>query len=204
MDGRRGNGRWTTLKSGVAEHDRTGSSYEQEGSQMRLAIVILAAGKGTRLKSKRAKVLHEIGGKALLRHVIDAAFEVVPAHDVYVVVGHQAEQVQASVAGLGVTCICQQEQRGTGHAVREALETVKDYEHLLVLSGDVPLIRPQTIARLRDFHLEQRATMIRFLTAIPRIPAVTGASSARTRTPRKYSKSSSRNRSRRNKRQCGR
>jgi bifunctional UDP-N-acetylglucosamine pyrophosphorylase/glucosamine-1-phosphate N-acetyltransferase len=141
----------------------------KEGSQMRLAIVILAAGKGTRLKSKRAKVLHEIGGKALLRHVIDAAFEVVPAHDIYIVIGHQAEQVQASVAGLGVTCICQREQRGTGHAVQEALETVKDYEHLLVLSGDVPLIRQQTIARLRDFHLEQRATMT-ILTAIPEDP----------------------------------
>ena len=69
---------------------------------MRFAIVIMAAGKGTRLKSKRAKVLHHIGGKALLEHVILAATQIVPPEDVYVVVGHQAGAVQAAVASTGV------------------------------------------------------------------------------------------------------
>jgi len=136
---------------------------------MRLAIVILAAGKGTRLNSKRAKVLHEIGGKALLRHVADAALAVAAAEDVYVVVGHQAAQVEASLAGLGVHFVHQREQRGTGHAVRQALGAVAGYEHLLVLSGDVPLIQQETIARLRDFHLEQHAAMT-ILTAVPEDP----------------------------------
>lgn len=136
---------------------------------MRLAIVILAAGKGTRLNSKRAKVLHEIGGKALLRHVVDAAMAVAAAEDIYVVVGHQAAQVEASLAGLDVHFVHQLEQRGTGHAVRQALGAVAGYEHLLVLSGDVPLIRQETIARLRDFHLEQHAAMT-ILTAVPQDP----------------------------------
>ena len=136
---------------------------------MRLAIVILAAGKGTRLNSKRAKVLHEIGGKPLLRHVVDAALAVAAAEDICVVVGHQAPQVEASLAGLGVRFVQQREQRGTGHAVRQALDAVAGYDDLLVLSGDVPLIQPETIARLRDFHLEQLAAMT-ILTAVPEDP----------------------------------
>ena len=62
---------------------------------MRLAILIMAAGKGTRLKSKRPKVLHEIGGKTLLRHVIASAAQVVPPHDIFVVIGHEAARVEA-------------------------------------------------------------------------------------------------------------
>ena len=78
---------------------------------MRFAIVIMAAGKGTRLKSKRPKVLHEIGGKPLLAHVIAAAASVVPAEDVYVVVGHEAERVKSAVAATGVNFVLQTEQR---------------------------------------------------------------------------------------------
>src|SRR5579884_632925 len=117
------------------------------------AIVIMAAGKGTRLKSKRAKVLHEIGGRPLLAHVIQAAKQVVPAEDIYVVIGHQAEQVRAAVESTGVKFVLQEEQRGTGHAILCAREHVKRYQNILVLSGDVPLIRPETIQRLRDYHL---------------------------------------------------
>ena len=65
-----------------------------------LAIVIMAAGKGTRLKSRRPKVLHELGGKTLIRHVVDAARQIVPPEDVYVVVGHEAGRVKDSLAGL--------------------------------------------------------------------------------------------------------
>ena len=136
---------------------------------MRFAIVIMAAGKGTRLKSKHAKVLHQIGGKALLEHVIHTATQIVPPQDVYVVVGHQAGAVQAAVAHTGVHFVMQPEQRGTGHAVQTARQAVGSYEHILVLSGDVPLLQPETIARLRDFHLAQRAAMT-ILTAEPDNP----------------------------------
>jgi len=133
------------------------------------AIVIMAAGKGTRLKSRRAKVLHEVGGQPLLAHVIRAAKEIVPAEDVYVIVGHQAEAVQKAVAPLGVKFILQAEQRGTGHAIMCARESAQRYQNILVLSGDVPLIRPETIALLRDFHLSKKAAMT-ILTAEPADP----------------------------------
>lgn len=136
---------------------------------MSFAIVIMAAGKGTRLKSKRAKVLHEIGGKPLLRHVIDAASQIVPSKDIYVVVGHQAAQVEAAVKDTGVRFVLQQDQRGTGHAIQVAEPSVRGYERILVLSGDVPLLKPETIARLRDFHIEQHAAMT-ILTAVPEVP----------------------------------
>ena len=87
---------------------------------MQFAIVIMAAGKGTRLKTKRPKVLHEVGGKTLLRHVVDAARQIVPPEDIYVIVGHEAELVKASLSGLGVEFVDQREQRGTGHAIQEA------------------------------------------------------------------------------------
>jgi bifunctional UDP-N-acetylglucosamine pyrophosphorylase/glucosamine-1-phosphate N-acetyltransferase len=136
---------------------------------MSFAIAIMAAGKGTRLKSKRPKVLHEIGGKPLLRHVIDAALKVVPAKDIYVIVGHQAEQVRSAVASTGVHFVVQSEQRGTGHAVQAAAQAVGGYANLLVLSGDVPLLRTETILKLRDFHLSEQAAMT-ILTATPPDP----------------------------------
>jgi len=133
------------------------------------AIVIMAAGKGTRLKSRRAKVLHEIGGRPLLAHVIKAAQQIVPAEHIYVIVGHQAENVRAALAPLGVQFVLQVEQRGTGHAIMCARDQVASYQNILVLSGDVPLIRPETIARLRDFHLSKKAAMT-LLTAAPPDP----------------------------------
>jgi len=133
------------------------------------AIVIMAAGKGTRLKSRRAKVLHEIGGQPLLAHVIKAAQQIVPAEHIYVIVGHQAENVRAVVGSMGVNFILQAEQRGTGHAIMCAREQVASYQNILVLSGDVPLIRPETIARLRDFNLDKKAAMT-ILTATPSDP----------------------------------
>src|SRR5579883_2679125 len=107
---------------------------------MKLAIVIMAGGKGTRLKSKRAKVLHEIGGKPLLRHVIDSARQIVDPSDIYVVVGHQAAAVEAAVKDTGVRFVQQEEQRGTGHAIQTAQQAVSGYDQILVLSGDVPLL----------------------------------------------------------------
>jgi bifunctional UDP-N-acetylglucosamine pyrophosphorylase / glucosamine-1-phosphate N-acetyltransferase len=135
-----------------------------------LAIVIMAAGKGTRLKSRRAKVLLEIGGRPLLAHVISAARKVVPARDIYVVVGHQADAVRAAVAPSGVQFVLQSDQRGTGHAIMCARRQVEGYKHILVLSGDVPLIRQETISDLRDFHLARKAAMT-ILTAQPQDPS---------------------------------
>src|SRR5713101_2516626 len=131
----------------------------------RLAIVIMAAGKATRLKSKHPKVLHSIAGKTLLEYVIAAAKAIVPAADVHVIIGHEAERVRAQMQHTGVGFVVQPEQRGTGHAIMAAKGPLAGYDHVLVLSGDVPLIQPETIARLRDFHLQQRAAMT-ILTAV--------------------------------------
>jgi bifunctional UDP-N-acetylglucosamine pyrophosphorylase/glucosamine-1-phosphate N-acetyltransferase len=138
------------------------------------AVAIMAAGKGMRLKSKRPKVLHEIGGRALLLHVIAAAKTLVPADQIYCIIGHEADRVKAAVAATGVQFVLQEEQRGTGHA----LQMVKAYftlsgaavpEHLLVLSGDVPLIRPETLAAICEVHLQEKAAMT-ILTAVPDNP----------------------------------
>lgn len=135
----------------------------------RFAIAILAAGKGTRLKSSRAKVLHRIGGKPLLQHVVDTVLRVARPEEIFVVVGHQAEEVEQAVARTGVNFVRQTEQQGTGHAVQCLRDTVQGFGDLLVLSGDVPLIRPETIERLRAFHLAQQAAMT-ILTAYPENP----------------------------------
>jgi bifunctional UDP-N-acetylglucosamine pyrophosphorylase/glucosamine-1-phosphate N-acetyltransferase len=125
----------------------------------RFAIAILAAGKGTRLKSRHPKVLHRIAGKPLLEHVITAAAQVVSPADIFVVIGHEAQQVEHAVARTGVNFVLQTDQRGTGHALLMARQALANYDYFLVLSGDVPLIRPETIRRVRDFHLESGAAM---------------------------------------------
>ncbi len=128
-------------------------------SNSNLAVVIMAAGKGTRLNSRRPKVLHEIGGKPLLCHVIAAASHIVPPAHIYAVVGHQAEDVKAAVAPFGVHFIEQTVQHGTGHAVQSARQAVAAYESILVLSGDAPLIQPQTLSALLRFHQAHQAAM---------------------------------------------
>jgi len=124
-----------------------------------LAIVIMAAGKGTRLKSRRPKVLHEIGGKPLLAHVIAAAAQIVAPENIYAVVGHQADKVKAAVAATGIRFVEQADQRGTGHAVQCAKDAIAGYENILVLSGDAPLIQAETLAALAAFHQAQKAAM---------------------------------------------
>jgi bifunctional UDP-N-acetylglucosamine pyrophosphorylase/glucosamine-1-phosphate N-acetyltransferase len=139
---------------------------ESSGSQKGPAVVIMAAGKGTRLKSKRPKVLHEIGGRPLLAYVIAAARAVAPADRIYVIVGHEADRVREAVASFGVRFVEQTEQRGTGHAIQCARQAVAGFESMLVLSGDVPLIRPETIEGLWHFHQAQKAAMT-LLTTTP-------------------------------------
>ncbi len=112
---------------------------------MSLAVVILAAGKGTRMKSALPKVLHSVAGKPMVQHVVDAASSLDPAN-IVIVYGHGGEQVKATVTGE-LAWAEQAEQLGTGHAVAQAMPHVKE-DMVLVLYGDVPLIRPET---LKDF-----------------------------------------------------
>jgi bifunctional UDP-N-acetylglucosamine pyrophosphorylase/glucosamine-1-phosphate N-acetyltransferase len=115
-------------------------------------VVVMAAGKGTRMKSARSKVLHHLGGRALLRHVLDTAVQL-SARRAVVIVGHQAEQVQAQVQSwplhnLALDFARQEPQLGTGHAVQQALPLLADDGVTLILSGDVPLTQAQTLLTL--------------------------------------------------------
>lgn len=136
------------------------SENKAQSQPLRTAIAIMAAGKGTRLKSKHPKVLHEVGGKAILAHVISSAKKVVSAQDIFVIVGHEADRVRQAVADTGVNFVHQSEQRGTGHALMVCRDSLSGkYDQVIVLSGDAPLITPGTIKKLIDFHSAQRATM---------------------------------------------
>ncbi len=117
----------------------------QSPQTLRVAIAIMAAGKGTRLKSRHPKVLHETGGKPILAHVIATAAKVVPPTDIFVIVGHEAERVREVVGGSGVNFVLQAEQRGTGHALMVAREALAPYDQVLVLYGDAPLITADTV-----------------------------------------------------------
>src|SRR5580704_15862549 len=121
-----------------------------------VTIVILAAGLGTRMKSRQAKVLHRAGGKTLIEHVVETALKLTPADRIAVVVGHQAEEVRKAVKHPGIRFVEQKEQKGTGHAVmvcREALGAQTGLEQngfLMILYGDSPLLLPDTLQRLID------------------------------------------------------
>jgi bifunctional UDP-N-acetylglucosamine pyrophosphorylase/glucosamine-1-phosphate N-acetyltransferase len=123
------------------------------------AIAIMAAGKGTRLKSKHPKVLHEVGGKPLLAHVIASARKVAASEDIYAIIGHEADAVQRAVEGTGIRFVRQEPQRGTGHALMCAAKSLAGYDQVIILSGDAPLISSTTIERLRDFHQRSRSAM---------------------------------------------
>ena len=120
------------------------------------AVVILAAGKGTRLKSNLAKVLHRAGGRTLVEQVVHAC-KGLGARGIHVVVGHQAEQVAAVVMPLGAKTVLQQPQRGTGHALLVARRALAGAKHALVLPGDAPLVRTETLAGLIRAHREGKA-----------------------------------------------
>ena len=118
------------------------------------AVVVLAAGEGTRMRSATAKVLHQLGGRSMLGHVVTAARALDPEHLV-VVVGHAREQVTAALTGLdpAATAVVQAEQNGTGHAVRIALEGLDHLEGtVVVVPGDAPLLTAATFRALLDTH----------------------------------------------------
>lgn len=123
------------------------------------AVVILAAGMGTRMKSARPKVLHPLLGKPLLAYVVEAALATHPAR-VVAVVGHGAEEVQAALAGYPLEFVVQEQQLGTAHALRQAEAVLGDFAgSVLVLQGDTPLTSPQTGSGLLAALEDQQAGM---------------------------------------------
>jgi bifunctional UDP-N-acetylglucosamine pyrophosphorylase/glucosamine-1-phosphate N-acetyltransferase len=123
-----------------------------------VTVVIMAAGLGTRMRSGKAKVLHQAGGDTLLNHVIRAAARIAPPEHIVAVIGHQAERVRESVNLPGVRFAIQHEQRGTGHAVSCArAEAESPSGSLVVLNGDGPLVRAETLASLIELRLRQSA-----------------------------------------------
>ncbi|HEU68965.1 MAG TPA: UDP-N-acetylglucosamine diphosphorylase/glucosamine-1-phosphate N-acetyltransferase [Candidatus Acetothermia bacterium] len=132
-----------------------------------LDIVILAAGKGTRMCSRRPKVLHPLCGLPLLEHVLRTSFSLSPRR-VVVVVGHGRDVVRATFAERGVAFVDQGEPRGTGHAVLAARGAVSSGT-FLVLPGDVPLVPPDALRALIQFH-QERDAMVSFLTMEPADP----------------------------------
>jgi bifunctional UDP-N-acetylglucosamine pyrophosphorylase/glucosamine-1-phosphate N-acetyltransferase len=116
-----------------------------------VVVVILAAGKGTRLKSSLAKVLHQAGGRPLVESAVRACLHLAPKK-ILAIVGHQAEQVTAVVEPLGVESVLQQPQNGTGHAMLVAKRAIGNAKIVVVLPGDAPLIRTETLKSLIHTH----------------------------------------------------
>lgn len=112
-----------------------------------LHVVILAAGRGTRMRTQRPKVLHAIAGKSMLKHIASTAMHL-GADGIHVVVGHEAEQIQQSHIDLPINWVIQEEQLGTGHAVLKALPSIPKEARVLILSGDVPLTQLDTMQAL--------------------------------------------------------
>ena len=135
---------------------------------MNTTVVILAAGLGTRMRSKRAKVLHQAGGLTLIEHVVQAARSVAPPERIVVVTGHQADAVEELLAPLGVRFARQVEQKGTGHALMCAREAVPRKAGLLMtLYGDTPLLSAATLKQLRDAQAGSDAAATLITTTLP-------------------------------------
>lgn len=122
-----------------------------------LSTVILAAGKGTRMKSDLPKVLHKVLGETMVARVVRTAEEIGSTKNI-VVVGHKKELVEEELAGKNVEFAIQSEQLGTGHAVMMAENILKDFDgDVLILAGDVPLLKPSTLKKLMDTHRKENA-----------------------------------------------
>src|SRR4029077_13504251 len=137
-----------------------------------VVIVILAAGKGTRLKSSLAKVLHRAGGRPLLEHVVRCCIPLKPKQMV-TVVGHQGDPVTAAVETLETQVVLQLPQNGTGHAMLVAKRALGNAKIALVLPGDAPLIRTETLKALVAAHRAGNAAAT-LLTAVLADPSVYG------------------------------
>lgn len=138
-----------------------------------LAVVIMAAGKGTRMKSDLPKVLHLLAGKPLLSYVISTAKKSRP-DKIVVVVGHGRAEVEKKFANEPVSFAVQEPQLGTGHAVMCAEETLESFKgDIIILSGDVPLLTTKTIERMISRHRKKDAA-VTILTAISKSPEAYG------------------------------
>ena len=136
-----------------------------------LEVVILAAGLGTRMKSQTIKILHRAAGRPIVDYVLDLARDLCPTPPV-LVIGHQRDRVQSAI-GERARYAIQDEQLGTGHAVLQAASVVDPSKRVLILSGDVPLTRPETLRRLLDEH-ERGGHALTLLTMKPGDPAMYG------------------------------
>lgn len=125
---------------------------------MSLSVIILAAGQGTRMYSNKPKVLHELGGQPMLAHVIELAQKLKPV-EIAVVVGHQAEDVKARMSNYDVNWVLQAEQLGTGHAVKQAIDSISA-ERALVLYGDTPLTQISSLKRLLDISESKKLGLL--------------------------------------------
>jgi len=124
---------------------------------MALAIIVMAAGKGTRMKSDLPKVLHLANAHPLIEYVLDTSYALDP-EKIVVIIGHQAEMVKAATAKYRVSTALQEPQLGTGHAVMQAETQLKDFDgEVLILSGDAPLVSVLTLQNLIAFHHAQHA-----------------------------------------------
>lgn len=119
---------------------------------MNFKAIILAAGKGTRMKSKHPKVIHKVCGKEMVNHIIDVSKKS-GVEDVVVILGHGSETVKTQIPSNSMIAM-QTEQLGTGHAVIMAKEYINDNDTIVVLCGDTPLIKEETLKRLFDYHIE--------------------------------------------------
>ncbi len=126
---------------------------------MALDIVIMAAGKGTRMKSRHPKVLHRLAGRSLLAHVL-ATVATLPAHRCWVITGHGAAAVESAIEGSGAGSVRQMPQLGTGHAVAQVVPHLAEQGTTLILNGDVPLIAASTAAALAQACGDQRLAML--------------------------------------------
>jgi CTP:molybdopterin cytidylyltransferase MocA/diadenosine tetraphosphate (Ap4A) HIT family hydrolase len=126
-----------------------------------LAVVVLAAGKGTRMPAELPKVLHPVSGEPLIAHVLETVRRLQP-NRIVLVLGHRAAEIEAAIATDDIEVVLQREQRGTGHAVRVTREALADFSGtVLVVYGDVPLLRAETLAELLELHrLENNAASI--------------------------------------------
>jgi len=124
---------------------------------MALAVIIMAAGKGTRMQSDLPKVLHRANGRPLIDYVLDTAYSLDP-EKIAIIVGHQAELVKKATARHRVTAVLQEPQLGTGHAIMQAETLLSDFDgDVLILSGDAPLVTIDTLQNMIAFHCFHRA-----------------------------------------------
>ncbi len=124
-----------------------------------LSIIILAAGKGTRMKSNTAKVLHEVFFAPMVQHVTNAVLPLAPAQ-LLIVVGHQSQAVEKALRTVPCEFVIQEQQRGTGDAVLSAEKALQEHSHtIMILCGDTPLIRTTTLAQMYESHQRSRATL---------------------------------------------